>query len=190
VAICDEDRSLDSSLLSLVVPLALCDGLHTTTDVPCEIKWPNDIVAHTRKLGGVLIESRPAADGALGYAIGFGINCLQHPRHFPSELRDRVTSLNMESNHAIDRTSVLTSVLTALDGWLAQPGSWRPADICARWRDRAWGLGARVRLQHEGDFFAGNLIDIDPTAAILVQLDHGGRRLFSASNTTIVEQEA
>ena len=185
VALCCQPDELDANLLSLVVPIAVCDGLHAATDVRCEIKWPNDIVVNRRKLAGVLIESRPDAEESTRYAVGFGINCLQHPGHFPPELRGRATSLDGESHRPIQRADVLLSVLTALDAWLARSDSWNPADIRACWKERAWGLGERIHVRHDGRLFAGNLIDIDPTAAILVQLDEGGRRLFHAANTTI-----
>ncbi len=187
VAITDGNASIDASLLSLVVPIALVDALRNTTDVPCEIKWPNDIISRKRKLGGILIETTSTLAGSQTYAIGFGVNCLQHRRHFPQQLQEKATSLDMESKHPIRRTEVVVAMINELDKWLAQAAEWNAAEVCSYWKSRAVGLGNRVQLEHQGQTFTGNLIDIDPTAAILVQLDQGARRLFSAANTTIVE---
>jgi BirA family biotin operon repressor/biotin-[acetyl-CoA-carboxylase] ligase len=38
------------------------------------LKWPNDIQANGSKLGGILLESRPAGGGRSAVVIGIGIN--------------------------------------------------------------------------------------------------------------------
>jgi BirA family biotin operon repressor/biotin-[acetyl-CoA-carboxylase] ligase len=113
---------LESGLLSLVVPIALCDGILAATRVRCAIDWPNDLTAGGRKLAGVLIDAQ-ATGRELRYAIGFGINCLQHAGHFPEPIRDRATSLDLVSDAAIDRTAVLAAVLNELDRYLVAPAT-------------------------------------------------------------------
>ncbi len=51
-----------------------------------ELKWPNDLMARERKLGGILCESGPE-----GLLAGFGINIAQDS--FPGPLADTATSL-------------------------------------------------------------------------------------------------
>src|ERR1017187_10478067 len=68
-----------------------------------DIRWPNDLLLHGRKCGGILIDtaSNPAAPplpAMLRYAIiGIGIN-LNHTR-FPAELEAIATSLRRELPH-------------------------------------------------------------------------------------------
>jgi BirA family biotin operon repressor/biotin-[acetyl-CoA-carboxylase] ligase len=190
VGICDDGGAIPSNLLSLVVPIAVCDGIRAAADVDCEIKWPNDLLVGDRKLAGILIEARMNTQGQARYAIGFGVNCLQRAGHFDPELRARATSLDIECQGAVDRTDVLVSILRALDAWLASPEAWSTEDVRARWIQRAKGMGGRVCVEHDGRRYRGNLIDIDPTSAIVVQLDEGGRRLFDAASTTVIEQSA
>jgi biotin-[acetyl-CoA-carboxylase] ligase BirA-like protein len=113
---------LESGLLSLVVPIALCDGILAATRVRCAIDWPNDLTAGGRKLAGVLIDAQ-ATGRELRYAIGFGINCLQHAGHFPEPIRDRATSLDLVSDAAIDRTAVLAAPCST-----SSTASWRRRD--------------------------------------------------------------
>jgi BirA family biotin operon repressor/biotin-[acetyl-CoA-carboxylase] ligase len=184
VGLHDDDRTVDAGLLALIVPIALCDGILAAAGVRCAIDWPNDIVADEGKLAGVLIEAH-ACGPTIRYAIGFGVNCLQHSGHFPVDIRSRATSLDLLTHTPVDRGSVLATILTALDNWLAMPGAWQPEAVRAAWRERALGLGRRVNVAHHGMRFTGHLVDIDPTAAIVVQLDEGGRRLFGATSTSI-----
>lgn len=54
---------------------------------PLRLKWPNDIFASNRKIGGILCESRVSGERVSGLVIGIGINMISAP-----ELADVVTA--------------------------------------------------------------------------------------------------
>jgi len=190
VCMIEDTSGMDANLLSLLVPVAICDAVRDSTDVFCEIKWPNDLMVGGRKLGGILIEGRSSGESRAVYAIGFGVNCLQQRGHFEADLATRATSLEMESSHPIDRTDILVRILTHLDRGLSDPGGWSPIDVCRNWKDRALPLGGRIRLLYDDRTFDGHVIDIDPTAALVVQLDQGGRRAFPAHATSVLDYQS
>src|SRR5262249_37186740 len=92
--------------LMLAAGIAVCDAIHEATGINAELNWPNDVGVLGRKLAGILIESVRFADGVAAHAVGIGLNCLQTAAHFPPELRDRATSLEMESTQPVNRVSV------------------------------------------------------------------------------------
>lgn len=61
--------------LSLLVGLAVAQTLVLLGAAGVQLKWPNDIVSGTAKLGGILIET--ASNGSL--VIGIGLNLREHP---------------------------------------------------------------------------------------------------------------
>lgn len=189
VCLIEDSSSMDANLLSLVVPVAICDAVRDATDVFCEIKWPNDLMVSGRKLGGILIEGRSTGVSRAVYAIGFGVNCLQQRGHFDANLATKATSLDMESSHPIDRTDILVRILTQLDQGLSDPSVWIADEICRNWKDRALPLGGRIHLLYNDRTFNGHVIDIDPTAALVVQLDQGGRRAFPAHATSVLDYQ-
>ena len=63
-------------LLSIVCGIALCECLALAGFDGIQIKWPNDLYFQRKKLGGILIESRPCHRGGYFLAIGYGINVL------------------------------------------------------------------------------------------------------------------
>lgn len=65
--------------LPLVAGVAAARALRSLGAEGVELKWPNDLMAGGAKLGGVLIETRPAAGGTLT-VIGIGINCRAVPQ--------------------------------------------------------------------------------------------------------------
>lgn len=64
--------------LSIVVGVATAEALRGLGSSAVGLKWPNDVVVdddgRLRKLGGILIESGGARDGAVRAVIGLGLN--------------------------------------------------------------------------------------------------------------------
>jgi len=71
---CHFDASTTSQLsgLSLICGVAVCRKLETLGLMP-EIKWPNDILINSKKLAGILIETRVKANHVY-VVIGMGLN--------------------------------------------------------------------------------------------------------------------
>lgn len=61
--------------LSLAVGLAVLRALQQFNVTGVGLKWPNDILAPSGKLGGVLIEAQGDMYGPSAVVIGIGINC-------------------------------------------------------------------------------------------------------------------
>jgi BirA family biotin operon repressor/biotin-[acetyl-CoA-carboxylase] ligase len=83
------------------------------------LKWPNDLMVSRRKLGGILIETRPAADGSV-VVVGIGINCRVQPR-LGARLGRGVASLDEVLQRPVSRNAVIGAiareVLDALGAW-------------------------------------------------------------------------
>lgn len=60
------------------------------------VKWPNDILAHGKKICGILAEPRIQAGRIEFVILGIGINLGQREEDFPEELRAVATSCRME----------------------------------------------------------------------------------------------
>lgn len=63
--------------LPLAVAVAVCEALAAAGIDGLGLKWPNDLLRHGRKLGGILIESGGPVAGPATAVIGLGLNlCL------------------------------------------------------------------------------------------------------------------
>ena len=146
------------TMLPLAVPLAVCEAAEQLNpDLDCKVKWPNDIHVEGRKLAGVLIEARPQDGWAV---IGIGLNLYIEEKEFPSDIRDRATSLYTHDQRTQERGSAGPSPLLSagppllgplnkrLDNWVnAAPdkvlSEWRKRDAL-RGREVAWEGGSGV----------------------------------------------
>ena len=183
----DEAPTPSAESLGLIAGIAAVSAVNETTGLSAQIAWPNDIVVGDRKLGGILIESRTLATRRRAYAVGIGINCLQHRDHFPDDIRSRATSIDLESTRPVDRQSVATALLLSLDAWLSEPARWEAPTLKAAFLEHTTPFGRNVRLRYQGNIYSGQVIDLDPSAALVVQLHDGARRLFPAAATMIVD---
>ena len=93
-------------LLSIITGLALCRILRQDTAVPICLKWPNDVLHDGRKLGGILIESRPLDEHDHFFAIGFGLNVYMDHDEL-AEISQPATSLEQVATSQLDRSEVL-----------------------------------------------------------------------------------
>lgn len=100
-------------LLSIVTGLALCHALEQCAAISFNLKWPNDVLFEGRKLGGILIESRPLEGERHLFAIGFGLNVFMDAEAL-AEIPQPVTSLHQISPASIDRTRVLIATIDAV----------------------------------------------------------------------------
>jgi len=169
----------------LLAAEAAAEAIAASTDCVPTIRWPNDLLLGGRKVGGVLVETCALGGGRRGVVLGIGINCLQQRGHFPAELRDKATSLELESRHPIDRAAVAAVLVRWLDLWVMRVGRQEGGrELGAAWRARCEDIGRRVRLEQDGRAYSGTALDIDEHGDLIVQLDEGGRRHFAAATTT------
>ncbi len=167
--------------ITLAAALAARAAVERTTACPVQLRWPNDLYVGPRKLGGVLAESRPLSDGSRGLVVGVGINCLQHAGHFPEEIRDRATSLDLECSTAVRRGPVAAALLAELDRCVQSPdrAAWQ-----RQWREVSADLGTRVEVLEDGRAFSGTVVDLIDGGHLVLQLDRAGRRAFSPQTTS------
>ena len=104
-----------ASMLTLVMGLAVAEGIRKVTGLDTRIKWPNDTVIGTKKATGILTEMS-AEPGYIQYVVvGVGINVNSESADFPEEIRDTVTSLKMETGASVSRSEVVAAILTSFE---------------------------------------------------------------------------
>ena len=63
-------------------------------EIPCSIKWVNDIYVENKKAAGILTEGTYAQDGSYQYAIvGIGVNLFAPENGFPKQIEDTATAV-------------------------------------------------------------------------------------------------
>jgi len=95
-------------VLTLALGLAAQEAIASLTGVLCEMRWPNDLLAHGRKCAGILCQT---ADSAVVAGIGINVN---HDV-FPAELSESATSLRMMTGRLHSREDLLIELAASAD---------------------------------------------------------------------------
>lgn len=169
--------------LTCAVGVAVCKAIEKATGVKIQIKWINDLVLGSKKLGGILTElSLSPKTGLVDYAIvGIGINCLQN--NFPEELSQIATSLlqygspcspGRLSAHLVEELEDLSrTLLSQKEAWLASYKS-----LCIT-------LGKDVRVLTGGQAYGAVATDITPEGSLLVTLADGTEKVVSSGEASV-----
>jgi BirA family biotin operon repressor/biotin-[acetyl-CoA-carboxylase] ligase len=169
----------DALHLSLATGLAAWQAILETTAVSIDIRWPNDLLAGMKKLGGILVETavEPGSDRLRYAVIGIGINV--HHAAFPLELAEIATSLALESELPLFRGALIVSFLRALDIELNRiEGSslFHGENLLERFTQAStWVSGKRVHVPEQGGY-TGTTAGLDAQGFLLVDSDDGIRR--------------
>lgn len=100
---------IKASMLTLVMALAAVKACNEVTQSSCFIKWPNDIVLNGKKICGILTEMSAELDYINHIVIGIGINA--NIDSFPLELKEKATSIKLETGEKIKRAQLINQIL-------------------------------------------------------------------------------
>jgi BirA family biotin operon repressor/biotin-[acetyl-CoA-carboxylase] ligase len=159
--------ALPRALLATFSPtaaVATAEALERVAAVAARVKWPNDVLVGGRKIAGILLESRSVAGAVAPLVIGIGINLAQ--REFPPELAGQATSVALETGRAVDRETMLATLLEAFDAWRARLETEGFGPVRERWRRLSDTVGRRVTA----DGVSGTAVDLDADGALLVDV--------------------
>lgn len=152
--------------LSLVVALGAARAL-AAVGVPARVKWPNDLEAEGRKLGGVLLEMAAEADRVEWLVAGVGINVADPGRQDSAWVRQHAPGCRVAEVAA----RVLDSVAAAYREWVG--GGFAP--MRAEYESILTILRQGVAVRSAtGSIVAEGLVKgVDATGALLVDTREG-----------------
>jgi BirA family biotin operon repressor/biotin-[acetyl-CoA-carboxylase] ligase len=156
-----------TGLLSLLAGATMAEAIRGTTGRHAVCKWPNDLLLHDAKVGGILLESS-VADGAVRYVVvGVGVN-LEPPPDQPGAggvgpvgLRELLTAF----------LTRFAWVYTASDMSLSEQvrDAWAPVSAT---------IGQLVRAETvDGREVTGRAVGIDDFGSLLLSTDTGEARI-------------
>ena len=96
-------------MMTLIMAYSVAKVLRENWNLQAKIKWPNDLVLADKKICGILTEMSLAGMKIDSVVVGTGINV--NVKEFPEELREKATSLYLESKQIFDRKKLLNEVL-------------------------------------------------------------------------------
>ena len=97
--------------LNIAVSMAVINALEEFKIPNLSIKWPNDILSDTKKIGGILIENSLKSDSSIISIVGLGLNVNQ--TNF--ENLPKASSLAIVCNAKFDKEILLFKIIEYLE---------------------------------------------------------------------------
>jgi BirA family biotin operon repressor/biotin-[acetyl-CoA-carboxylase] ligase len=169
------------SMITLAAGVAAARAVRASTQLPIELKWPNDLVIGRpwRKAGGILSEAASAGARLDAVVVGIGINV--SAASYPRELAARATALEVELGRAVDRGALVVELLRALRAIMEPLHAGRATEIRDAWCELG-GAGLRrerVRWSDGRGERHGRAVDLDVDGALVVDVEGRTERVIA-----------
>jgi len=103
-----------SGLLPILSGVAVIDSLKMR-GVDAKLKWPNDIYFESKKLGGILCESKVLKNKIIKTVIGIGINVNEKSDEHSDEINNTLTTMSEITNHAHQRELIVSEFINSIE---------------------------------------------------------------------------
>ena len=165
--------------LSLALGVACAEALRQLVGPEVGLKWPNDLWARGRKLGGLLVELAKRDAAGIDLVVGVGLN-LRLPMDAEADWIGLdelgLTGLTHPTDRTVVAADLTVALLTALeqfqvDGWSAFGERWNVLDVLH---------GENVRVLAANAEHIGRAMGVRQDGALRVLCTDGERAFVSA----------
>ena len=173
----------EAAQVSFVAALAAAEmAAAYVPDVLVRLKWPNDPMVDSRKVGGVLVESGTRADGRLWLACGVGMNLRTAPQASERPATALAHHLAAELQAPPTPEQALAVLAAAFERWRVVWMLRGFEPIRAAWGLRAIGMNAPCEARLGSETIHGTAEGLDSDGALRLRLSSGELRRISAGD--------
>lgn len=166
----------DMPAYTLALGLAVKTAIEEVAEIPCDLKWPNDVLIGTRKVSGILTQLQDSA-----VIAGIGIN-VGHTE-FPAEIAEIATSLRREGATLKTSEDLFVRLLDAIeDSTMTMIELGRDPILRLFGASSSFVWGRRVVAEHDGGMVRGVTQGLDDNGFLVLRKDDGSRVTILAGN--------
>ena len=158
-------RAKDQFLLNCAISIGIFKALKKFGVPRLKVKWPNDIMSGSLKLGGILVENSVFQDRIGSSIIGIGINVNQDS--FPADL-PRAVSMKQLLGSAIDRELLLREIVSRIQSEVIEIGA--KNSLIQNYEDILYKRNRPHMFRDmSGAEFPGKILGVSDTGLLMVE---------------------
>ena len=172
-------------ILTMLSAAAVSAALEEVCKVQALIKWPNDVIVNGKKVCGILAEMSADMDNVQWVVMGIGINVGQRIEDFPEEIRDKATSLLIETGRSFQRCALAGAVMRQMEqryDQLMDAGEGAVVDYCRR---HSATLGQEVLLVTREGSRKARAVDLADDGELIVENEQGQREKVVSGEVSV-----
>ena len=176
----------DAAILTLLAGVACARALRHCSECEVSLRWPNDLLIGTLKVGGILTELRADPDRIQFAVIGIGINVNYHRHSMPDEIQEIATSVAHEAGKRFSRSAVLACLIREMDTWLNILAAEGKRPVLDAWLALSSTIGKTVTITTPSESLHGRAETLDDEGFLLVRLESGALQRVHAGDVAYV----
>ena len=145
----NNDKDLNKKL-PLIAGVAIVKGIKQLTNVECDLKWPNDVMYNSKKLGGILIEKKNNH-----FIIGIGLNVNEDK--LEESIQSSTLSLRLIINRIIERETLLAFIFNHFEILLSKSLS----SIIKEWESLCTHMHRTIHFHQSGEFINAKFLGLN-----------------------------
>jgi len=161
------------STLSLVAGVAVCRALANIGITDVGLKWPNDILANGKKLGGILLEMQGDPNRECQVVVGIGLNVHMLDSQADTISQPWVDLNSLCSELGATRNAIVAAVLDALVQVLSEHKQQGFAGLKEEWQSLDVFAGQDVMIQLGEDYIFGVAKGVNQHGALRLETPSG-----------------
>lgn len=175
-------RATELMHLTCGAGVAASNAVFSVTGIRPGLKWINDLVLGTKKVGGILVEMSLTPEGDVDYAvIGIGINCKDT---VPPELSEIATALDRETGKEISPAVLAAALLSELNTLSCTVFTEKEA-ILRTYRAFCVTIGKEVLLIRGEEKRQAFALDITDDGGLLVKYPDGTQDIIASGEASV-----
>ncbi len=171
---------------TLWMGLNICELVANFCKLEPGLKWPNDLLIHGRKAGGMLTEARIDADEVRDLVFGLGLNLNARTADLPRELHRSAISLAEAAGTPVEVNRFAAALITRV---LAAYGQFVERDyrdrFAALWQRFDVLRGQTVSVTQGDRTVTGTATGIDDEGSLIVRTGPARTERFRAGEVTL-----
>ncbi|MBR2666281.1 biotin--[acetyl-CoA-carboxylase] ligase [Methanobrevibacter sp.] len=157
-------------MITIGTGVAVAKAIERTGITSAEIKWPNDIIIHDKKVCGILTEAVTTFNTIDSVIIGVGIDANIDIEDFPEELQDGTTTLANELGRKEDENVLIRLFLEEFEKIAETFNNGDYESILKDWRKRSYSVGKIVEVREPfNKNFDAYVVGIGREGALIVE---------------------
>ena len=165
--ILDYDDSLMNKI-SLISGVAIIEGIKKITKLDCQLKWPNDIMYKTKKLGGILIEKKGEY-----FIIGIGINV--NDSDFEESIQNKACSIYSITKRSSQREPLLAFIFNSFEELLTKDIS----EIIKKWESFCNHMNTFVKFHHSKQIIEAKFMGLNKEGNARININKSEKTFHS-----------
>ena len=165
---------IDAPKITLIAGIAVAKVIRKL-GLDAKLKWPNDILIHGKKVGGILTSISTKEDKIDYVIVGIGINANIDISTFPKELQKSATSLKEELKEEVSTEKIIEDILQEIE-INYEIFKFKKGNIdylLNEWKRLSDTIGKKVKIKMQTEVIEGVAVGVNRDGALILKLEDG-----------------